>query len=709
MRVARPRAAFAAAALVVVSALPAFGAGGPVRDAWFVVGAAALLALLVGIAGALLAANARLRRTQKTLSGTVSELRDAEATASAAFRELESVYLAIPDILFTIDLAGNVVQWNAAAEEATGETLQGIRGRPATSFFTEEDRPVAAQAIRDAMEKGRAEMEGRLISRSRGPVPYLWKAVPLKDGHGKIVGVTGVGRDISDVRSAHEEQSKLAAIVENSSDLIGIATLDGRILYLNPAGRKLVGLDSPEDVRKTVLSQYVMPRHADQMRDILTGLFATGSWKGEARVRNFRTGEAIPIELNSFIIRDPRTGKPLFMANVSRDITEHKKMEEELLKAQKLESVGILAGGIAHDFNNLLTAILGNIGLAKALCGPGDRAFARLAEAERATLRARDLTQQLLTFSRGGMPVRKTCAIEGLVREAAAFGLRGARSRCEFSMPADLRPVDVDPGQVSQVIHNLVLNADQAMAGGGTVRVSGENVRLVPGEVAALPAGKYVRISVADGGVGIPPENMSKIFDPYFTTKPKGTGLGLATAYAIVRKHDGHIAAESRPGSGATFHVYLPAAEGAVPAAEARPEPLAQGSGKILLMDDEEMVRRVAEEMLRMLGYDVAVAEDGAAAVALYVEARQSGAPFDAVIMDLTVPGGMGGEEAVRLIREFDPDVKAVVSSGYSNAPVMSEYRRHGFAAIVTKPYSVTQLGEALRKVIPPPGAGPAA
>ncbi len=659
------------------------GAGGPGLAV-----AGVVLSLLAAAVAGLLVGNARLRRAKARLSGTL--------------HELEGTLAAIPDILFTIDLAGNVVRWNAAAEAATGEAPDRFRGRPASTFFAGDDRPKVAAAIREVLEKGETEAEARLLGPGGVARPYHWKAVLLRDALGNAVGIAGAGRDVSERRQAEEEQRKLAAIIENSSDLIGIAALDGRILYINPAGQRLVGLDGIDDVRKTTLDQYAMPQHAERMKQLAQILVAKGSWRGEARIRNFRTGKSIPVELNSFIIGDPATGRPLFMANVSHDITDRKKMEAELLKAQKLESVGILAGGIAHDFNNLLTAILGNIALARTYAGPESRVYAKLDEAERASLRAKDLTQQLLTFSRGGMPVKTTASIEDLVRESAGFALSGARSRCEFSFPGGLPPVCVDPGQIGQVVNNLVINADQAMPDGGTVRVSGEAAWLGAGEVPPLKPGYYVRISVADQGVGIPAENLPKIFDPYFTTKRKGNGLGLATAYAIVRKHDGHIAVESAAGAGATFHVYLPASEGMVPEASPEPERLPGGKGKILVMDDDEMVRTVAVDMLAALGYETVEAEDGVEAIALYCAARDAGAPFDAVVMDLTVPGGMGGKEAIRIIREIDPDVRAVVSSGYSNDPVMSEHERYGFLAVVAKPYTAAQLGEALRKLLGP-------
>lgn len=386
-----------------------------------------------------------------------------------------------------------------------------------------------------------------------------------------------------------------------------------------------------------------------------------------------------------------------------RDITEKRRMEEELFKAQKLESVGVLAGGIAHDFNNLLTAILGNISLSKMYVTEGEKIYQRLAEAEKASLRARDLTQQLLTFSRGGAPVKRSTHVSDIVRDAAAFALSGSKTTCLFDIPDDLWPVEVDEGQISQVIHNLIINADQAMPSGGVVEVKCENVLLGEKDLPPLRAGCHVSISIRDYGVGISPDVLSRIFDPYFTTRKNGKGLGLTMVYSIVRNHEGHITVTTEPGEGTTFTVYLPCGSGAAPperekeaASEAEsPEVL----GKILLMDDEENIREVAGEMLSFIGYGVEFAGDGAEAVKLYEKALAAGEPYAAVILDLTVPGGMGGREAMEILRNLDPEVKAVVSSGYSNDPIMSDYKTFGFRGIITKPYKLTDLRKVLSVV----------
>ena len=369
----------------------------------------------------------------------------------------------------------------------------------------------------------------------------------------------------------------------------------------------------------------------------------------------------------------------------------------------------MLAGGIAHDFNNILTAIVGNVSLAKLYIEPDNKAQPRLEETEQATFRAKDLTQQLLTFARGGAPVKKTVSVVRLLREGVNFALAGSNIECQLLIPDDLWLAEIDEGQINQVIHNLVLNARQAMPLGGKVEVRGENLSLPQGaKIEGVPARatEYLKITVRDQGVGIPEENIGKIFDPYFTTKPKGSGLGLATAYSIMKNHDGHIFVASRQGEGTTFTLYLPASGPNDRLDTTTMRGNLSGKGKILVMDDEPVLREMVGDMLSHLGYDCESAKTGEQAIEMYLQARRAGAPFDALIVDLTVPGGMGGQEALRRLRALDPEVKCIVSSGYSNDPIMAEYRAHGFAAVIAKPYQISHLGDVLHDVLSNSSAG---
>jgi len=377
-------------------------------------------------------------------------------------------------------------------------------------------------------------------------------------------------------------------------------------------------------------------------------------------------------------------------------------LEAELQRATRLESLGLLAGGIAHDFNNLLTVIIGNLSMVTLGSDLEPEAKGHVSAASRATLRARDLTQQLLTFAKGGSPVRTALSLAELVQEVADFVLRGTAVDCEFTYASDLWPAHVDKSQISQVVQNLVINAVQAMPQGGHIRIDLCNEEVAPNASRLLAPGRYLHMTIADTGSGIAPDVLPRIFDPYFTTKKTGNGIGLATVFSIVRKHGGHITVESTVGTGTTFHLHLPASD--EPLGSAVPRQLtvdtATLSGRVLLMDDEPDIRRLAAQMMQHLGLEVHSVADGAAAAAEYARALRDGRRYDIVILDLTVPGGMGGLQALRLLRETDPEVCAVVSSGYSEDEVMAAYRKHGFRAIVSKPYGIDELASTLRPLL---------
>jgi nitrogen-specific signal transduction histidine kinase/CheY-like chemotaxis protein len=485
-------------------------------------------------------------------------------------------------------------------------------------------------------------------------------------------------------------EARYRAMVNAFDGFLYICSPDYRIEFMNDRMKKRVGYDATGEFCYKVLNE----------RESIC------PWCVHDKVAK---GETVRWEMQS--PKDNRwyyvTNTPIYNTNgtVSKqamfiDITDRKAREEELLYGRKLESIGILAGGIAHDFNNLLAGILGNIELAKMLTVREGNVYERLEEAGQATLRAKDLTMQLLTFSKGGEPVKSIIAIGELIKESVRFALRGSNVKCEFSIPDNLWPVDVDEGQMNQVVNNVIINADQAMPEGGTITVACENVTLGASEVPPLKEGKYIRISVEDRGIGISKEHLSRIFDPYFTTKQRGSGLGLATSYSIIKKHHGQITVESARGVGTVIRIYLPASEGTVVKKDVKKEELLKGAGRILVMDDDEILRGASKSMLKVLGYEVALAQEGAEAIAAYQQAKEAGRPFDAVIMDLTIPGGMGGKETIKKLLEIDPAAKAIVSSGYSNDPVMAEYAKYGFRGAMIKPYRIKDLGAVISRVI---------
>ncbi|MEO7598784.1 MAG: ATP-binding protein [Opitutus sp.] len=377
------------------------------------------------------------------------------------------------------------------------------------------------------------------------------------------------------------------------------------------------------------------------------------------------------------------------------------RLESELQRATKLESLGILAGGIAHDFNNLLTVVMGNLSLAMLDLKKEAESTSWLREAERAVGRARDLTQQLLTFSKGGAPIRSAVVLADIVQEVAQFALRGSNVRCVFEIAPNLWPADVDKGQIGQVVQNIVINAMQVMPDGGQIKIALHNETDDPGIGKILAPGQFLKLTIRDQGSGIAPENIGRIFEPYFTTKTSGNGLGLATVYSIVKKHLGHITVESVLGEGTTFHIWLPAAVAAALANQAsEPAPVGLGRGRILFMDDDPEIRRLGLAMLTRLGYQAKSVSDGVEAITEYRKTFGTAAAFDLVVLDLTVQGGMGGCDAVEKLHAFDPNVRAVVSSGYSNDEVLSNYRHHGFCGIVSKPYETAALAAVLNQAL---------
>ncbi|NOY53473.1 MAG: response regulator [Deltaproteobacteria bacterium] len=467
-----------------------------------------------------------------------------------------------------------------------------------------------------------------------------------------------------------------------------------KVLDVNPATLALYGAENKAELLGSPQKVFT-PESFSVFEEILIALAEGRKAFSADAVMQTLQGERREVYLSLSV--PPEVSQDGKLLITIMDITERKRMEEEQQRIGKLESLGVLAGGIAHDFNNLLTAILGNINILKKESQPGTLIFERAEKAEKASLQAKGLTRQLLTFARGSKPAKRTASLKQVIRDAVEFALTGTNVKAEFSVAGDLWFADVDVDQIGQVMNNLALNAVQAMPEGGCIRVGASNVTEAPGDLAP---GRYIQIIVTDEGLGIAGKDLHRIFDPYFSTREQGSGLGLASVYSIIHRHGGCVTVDSVEGEGATFKVYLPASSKHARTVRDRKEREWTGRGRILVMDDEAFVLDVAGNMLSKMGFEVVYAKDGGEAVALFRKGLQEGRPFAAVIMDLTIPGGMGGRETQDCLRRIDPGVKTIVSSGYSDDPILSQYQDYGFQGILLKPYRLAEMSEVLRSVL---------
>jgi PAS domain S-box-containing protein len=505
-------------------------------------------------------------------------------------------------------------------------------------------------------------------------------------------------------RALASETERLAVVLDSVGDGVIAANVDNRITLVNRAAEGFTGWTQAEALGRPLADVYhsLDPETRHPHRDTIgpADLHVSRTTRRGTLVARDRTER--PIEDVIAPLSDAE-GRTIGVVVAFRDITDTIRVQEEQERAGRLSSLGVLAGGIAHDFNNILSAIMGNVSIVRTRLSGNPEAEASLVHAEQACVRARQLTQQLLTFARGGAPIKRPARLDRLIQESAKLALSGSNVGYAATIDPTLWAVDADEGQLVQVFQNLLLNARQAMATGGVIEVTAEN--LAEHEAhwkhgVLVKAGPYVLVSITDHGEGIPDDVLGRIFEPYFTTKAKGSGLGLATAYSIVKNHGGFISVDSAIGHGTTVRVRLPALLSAEVEDAREPQaPMRRGRGRVLLLDDEEPVRIVTTKMLKMLGYECEAVGDGEAAIERYHRAQAEGSPFDLVILDLTIPGGLGGKEVLRELTRVDPDVKAIVSSGYAHEGVMARFRDHGFRAMVAKPFTLEELRQALERV----------
>jgi PAS domain S-box-containing protein len=624
-------------------------------------------------------------------------LRESEANLRAILNSsLESIFL--------VDRTGKVIEINEASAKNIGVAREAIIGRHVSEFGPPEVHEQNWKYFEKVIETGKAE---RFEGLNRGRM-FEYSFYPVVSEDGSVSAIAAYIIDVTEKRAFEEKlrmsEQQYRTLAESSNEMIFMIDCEGVIRYVNNFAAKSYGA-RPEDLIGKKHDDIFPPDIARRHNAQIAKVFETGkpvyTYDRVERMKN--PDRTIWIDAMLVPVTD-ETGKPVSVLGISRDITDRKKLNDEIIRSSKLESLGTLAGGIAHDFNNVLMGIIGNITMAGKHASGDDKLQILLRRAEKIAYKARSLTEQLITFARGGAPVKKTVSLSELIRETAQFAMTGANAGCELSLAEDLWPAEVDEGQIVQVFTNILINSRQAMPEGGKVVIGASNILIEPENAAMAPAGKYVSVSFSDSGCGISPEDISRIFDPFFSRKDDGKGLGLATAYSIIKRHSGAISVES-DGRGTTFTVLLPASDN-LPAPEktcggGAPEKISciEFEGiRILVMDDDESVLFPICDMLAYMGCSVRSAVNGEQACEEYERAFGRGRPFDLLILDLVVKGGMGGVETLQKIRRIDKDARAVVSSGYSNDPVMANYKDYGFCGALIKPYCQQQVIEILQE-----------
>ena len=596
------------------------------------------------------------------------------------------------------------IEVNQALCNMLGYRQDEMIGKTPFDFVDDENRKIFIEQTSTISTTLHRSYEITLKKKNGQDLHTYFNATTFRDESGEVQGSFAFITDITERKQAQEERNRLAVAIEQAEESVFITDRHGTIQYVNPAFEHATGYSRKDAIGQNPRILKSGKHDALFYAEMWDTLTRGNAWHGRF-INKKKDGSFYEADATISPVLD-KSGKITNFVSIKRDVTHAIELEKRLVQAQKMESIGILAGGIAHDFNNLLTIIIGNIELAEDDIKPEVGASECLEEAAKACIQAQTLTRQLITFAKGGAPVKKIGSIGDMVTETTNLTISKSNVKCDFLISHDLWPVEFDEGQMKHAVKNMIDNAVESMPDEGTIHVKAENINITAEQDLPLSEGKYVKISIRDHGVGIPEEHLSQIFDPYFSTKEmgvqKGMGLGLATTYSIINRHDGYITVESEVGVGTTFTLLLPAHEKDIrelkPIEILEPEKPSIRTGRILLMDDEEGVRKVSKKRLSVLGYESELAKDGAQAIELYKKAMDSGQPFDAVILDLTVKGGMGGKEAVKFLQEINPQVKAIVSSGYSNDPVMTNFRAYGFTGALPKPNTNKELFDVLKR-----------
>ncbi|MBJ6752466.1 ABC transporter substrate-binding protein [Geomonas anaerohicana] len=676
----------------------------------FLLGALLICAAVIAVLCAIVM---KFRQLNTVLEAEVGERKAAEAALKESEQQLRVTFETLQAGIVMVDPQGVIRFANNRMAEMFGCSMEQLIGSSYTSHLNPDQLASGSELMHRLMtgEVSHASTERHYLSgNGRSFWGYL-SGRRLEAPDGSLRALVGIISDITDRIEAEQARGKALMLVETllAQSPMGIVVFDGdsgNCIRANQAAADILGGSVPELLGQN-FRQLPSWRGEGGMLEQAGLVLADGTPRALERELQSTFGKELT--LRSYLSRFQVEERAHLLVMV-QDITEEKRLDREnkrietqMLNMQKLESLGVLAGGIAHDFNNILTGIVGNISFAQMVLEKEHKAKGPLGKAEKACQRAAELAGQLLTFARGGQPIKKVFSVKQLAAESLSLVLRGTNVKGRIEIADSLDIVEADEGQMNQAFNNIIINAVHAMPGGGTLTIAGRNELMEPENRLGLAPGHYVRLDFKDEGCGISESDLKKIFDPYFTTKASGTGLGLASTHSIVTRHGGVILADSTPGRGTTFTIYLPSLgqSAAQLAREQESSHAPAGGGSVVVMDDEELIRDLTGAMLEQLGYTPTTCCEGSEAVELYSAARQKGERYDAVIMDLTIPGGMGGKEAAQCILELDPQACLIVSSGYSNDPVMSEYRKHGFRATLSKPYTVKDVARVLREVLP--------
>ncbi|MHA2090740.1 MAG: hybrid sensor histidine kinase/response regulator [Candidatus Kariarchaeaceae archaeon] len=600
------------------------------------------------------------------------------------------------DGIFIADKTGKYLEVNKSGLEMLGYSLDEILEMNVEDTMDPEDLKTTPLKLNELLS-GKTLVFERKMVRKDGSVVHTEISAKMVDD-GRLLATI---RDITDRKKAEKEleesEEKFRLLFEHSFDPIFWVNAElETIINCNKVATQLL-----ERTKDEIIGQhhsFIHPPHIQERakRVFREQVSTTADYTNETQLYS-KSKKSIHVHLTSATIS---IGSQLIVQDIYRDITQSKIDEAERLKSQKIESLSKLTGGIVHDYNNILVGILGNVNILQYKPSLDEDVKLILKDIETAAIRAHDLTKQLLTFSKGGSPIKTPAHINDVIQDSVSLIMRGSKSQYELKFEGEMPVVEIDIGQISQMINNLIINAKQAMPTGGLLKISARTIIISDSSTIPLANGDYVQISIQDEGKGIPVEIQGHIFDPYFTTKPAGAGLGLATSFSIAKQHDGLLMFETEENKGTTFYIFLPVSDKQVIPTQSITKRKNNFDGRVLIMDDDPIVQKTLTKILVSQGFSVDSAHNGQECIDLYRKSIENGSKYEFLVMDLVIPGGMGGKETIAILRDINPDIVAIVSSGYSTDPILANYQDYGFTAVLNKPYTISEVIDTINSIL---------